>query len=82
MPTFRLDLDVDSNLIQFVVVYRSMHLVRMIDQWTIVVVDSIDYYCFVVGIAVDRWSYPYFVREMLVDRFVKHSVLDVANANY
>lgn len=53
----------------------------MIDRWMIAAVDSIDCYCFVAAIAVGRLSYPYFVREMLVDRFVKHSVLDVADAN-
>lgn len=79
MPTCRLDSDAGSNSIRSVVVYQSTHSARTIGQWTIAAVDSIDYYyyCF----AVVRWSYPYFVREMLVDRFVPHSVLDAANAN-
>lgn len=81
VPTCRLDSDAGSNSIRFVVVCRSTHSARTIGQWTIAAVDSIDYYyyyCF----AVVRWSYPYFVQEMLVDRFVKHSVLDAVNANY
>lgn len=83
MLAFRLDSDADSNSIRFVVVDRSMRSVRTIDRWTIVAVDSIGYcYCSAVAIAVVPWSYPYFVREMLVDRSVEHSVLDVADANY
>lgn len=81
VPTFRLGSDADSNLIRFVVEVRSMYSARTIDRRTNAAVDSIDY-CFVVAIAADQLSYPYFVREMLVDHSVKHSVLDAADANY
>lgn len=78
-PTSRPDAD---SRIRFVAVCRSRHLARTIVRRPIVAAAvSTDCYCFVVAIAADQWSYPCFVREMLVDRFVKHSVLDAANAD-